>query len=488
MNKSFNLPTHYHAVWLLAVAWPLYAADAPLPERELAAPEPVFFEQAEPPRPSENLLQPPAVEQTKAAAALSEADLRGNAALTTELINRALLAQQWDLLAELLAVYREAEGHDAVLYDYARGAWLRSQQRYPEAIALYRGIVARQPDLAYPRFDLGVMLFENKQYRAAAAELARAEPDLAAPMQALVQRYQAAMAQQQGWQPSANLQYEQTDNVNNASAEREVVLNGVRFVKNEESLPQSAHGFRYGVGVAREMNVGGNHFIGADAGVDGVHYWDNQEYSEQSLNLRGAYRWRDFHQSAGVVPFVTQNWLGGARYSRQFGSSLEYSRRLNARWQASGAYTHMQRRYAEEALAKRHDGALNQLSATLMWQPAAKWLLFGGADYSRDNARDNAESSERKGGRIGAVYAAPSWGARTNLRYVLRDFEADNDFYGYPRRDKEYHAGAALWHNKLAWQGLVPKLNFRYLKIDSNMPSFYSRSSAQWFVSVEKAF
>ena len=80
MNKSFNLPTHYHAVWLLAVAWPLYAADAPLPERELAAPEPVFFEQAEPPRPSENLLQPPAVEQAKAAATLSEADLRGNAA------------------------------------------------------------------------------------------------------------------------------------------------------------------------------------------------------------------------------------------------------------------------------------------------------------------------------------------------------------------------------------------------------------------------
>ena len=148
----------------------------------------------------------------------------------------------------------------------------------------------------------------------------------------------------------------------------------------------------------------------------------------------------------------------------------------------------MQRRYVEEEVAKRHNGAFNQLSGTLIWQAAPQWLLFGGADYSRDHTRDKAESSERKGGRIGAVYAGKNWGARTNLRYVLRDFEADNDFYGYPRRDKEYHAGAALWHNKLAWQGLVPKLNFRYLKIDSNMPSFYSRSSAQWFVSVEKAF
>lgn len=62
--------------------------------------------------------------------------------------------------------------------------------------------------------------------------------------------------------------------------------NGVRFVKNEESLPQSAHGLRYGVGLGREMNVGGNHFIGADAGFDGVHYWDNQAYNDNILEIQ----------------------------------------------------------------------------------------------------------------------------------------------------------------------------------------------------------
>ena len=364
---KLNIKGQKPAWWLALAAFPAYAADAPLPLPDSVIPEPVFFEQTEPPRPSENLLKPPALQQQKPATALSAEEVRGNAALATALINRALMAQQWDLLAELLALYAQAEGYDAVLYDYARGAWLRSQQRYPEAIALYRGILAQQPDLAYPRFDLGVMLFENRQYREADAELARAKPDLAEPMQQLVERYQAEIARQQRWQPQINLQYEQTDNVNNASAERDIVLNGVRFVKNEESLPQSAHGLRYGVGLGREMNVGGNHFIGADAGFDGVHYWDNQAYNEQSLRLGGAYRWRDFHQNAGVAPFVEQNWLGSARYSRQFGATLDYSRRLNARWQASAAYTHMQRRYAEEEVAKRHNGAFNQLSGTLIW-------------------------------------------------------------------------------------------------------------------------
>ena len=303
---KLNIKGQKPAWWLALAVFPVYAADAPLPLPDSVIPEPVFFEQTEPPRPSENLLKPPALQQQKPATALSAEEVRGNAALATALINRALVAQQWDLLAELLALYPQAEGYDAVLYDYARGAWLRSQQRYPEAIALYRGILAQQPDLAYPRFDLGVMLFENRQYREADAELARAKPDLAEPMQQLVERYQAEIARQQRWQPQINLQYEQTDNVNNASAERDIVLNGVRFVKNEESLPQSAHGLRYGVGLGREMNVGGNHFIGADAGFDGVHYWDNQAYNEQSLRLGGAYRWRDFHQNAGVAPFVAK--------------------------------------------------------------------------------------------------------------------------------------------------------------------------------------
>ena len=48
---------------------------------------------------------------------------------------------------------------------------------------------------------------------------------------------------------------------------------------------------------------------------------------------------------------------------------------------------------------------------------------------------------------------------------------------------------ASIWHNKISMgKGLVPHLNFRYLKIDSNMSGFYSRKSMQTFVSVEKQF
>ena len=123
---------------------------------------------------------------------------------------------------------------------------LRAEQEYAEAIALYQQILVDKPELSYPRFDLGVMLFENKQYRQAEMELKQAKPMLSSQMQQLAERYMQAITERQSWQPDVELQYTQTDNVNNASSQQDIILGGLRFKKDEESLPQKAHGFRYG--------------------------------------------------------------------------------------------------------------------------------------------------------------------------------------------------------------------------------------------------
>ena len=85
-------------------------------------------------------------------------DLSADSSLEAQ-INRALIGRDWKTLEGLLAQYKAAPDRDAVLYDYALGALRRSQLRHDEAVSLYRGILAKHPDLAYPRFDLGVMLF-----------------------------------------------------------------------------------------------------------------------------------------------------------------------------------------------------------------------------------------------------------------------------------------------------------------------------------------
>ncbi|HHA3918262.1 TPA: hypothetical protein ACOB26_001366 [Neisseria gonorrhoeae] len=58
-----------------------------------------------------------------------------------------------------------------------------------EAADLYRELLSERPDLVYPRFDLGVMLFEDKQYREALVQLHRAEEVLPPDMRQLAREY-----------------------------------------------------------------------------------------------------------------------------------------------------------------------------------------------------------------------------------------------------------------------------------------------------------
>ncbi|MFK7641814.1 surface lipoprotein assembly modifier [Neisseria oralis] len=460
------------------------AAFADVPP--VRVPAPVFFDEHPGDKiPSSEEL---AGQDEPAPAAVSDGLSPGSA--LEERINRAIIRQDWDALTDLLAQYRTRPDRDQILYDYALGALRRSQLRHDEAVALYRGIVLRQPDLAYPRFDLGVMLFENKQYREAAAELERAKPDLQPDMQQLADHYLKAVKDAQSWQPEASLQYEATDNVNSASATEIIEWGGRQWHKTADSLPQSAHGFRYGLGLSREINLGGHHFAYGNLSGDGVHYWDNREFNEQSVNLAAGYKNRSITRSFGIVPFAEQNWLGGSRYNRSFGVHADFSRRLNARWRVMLNAGYVRKHYQDHRMAARYDAGMPLAGAMLLYTAPKNWLFYGGADWSHDITKEAEQASVRKGVRLGMVkFFSDGLGLRANLRYTRRTFDAPGELvYRFIRKDREYQANASIWHDKIAWKGLVPHLNMRYLRTDSNMSGFYSRRNMQWFVSVEKQF
>ena len=453
------------------------------------APQPVFFENNVLPKQAE----PQIKTQSKAESVPTSSFALSNADSTKtkleKLINYGVVKQQWHLLKQILPLYQQQANYDETLYRYAMGAMLWAEKEYAQAISLYQQILDEKPELAYPRFDLGVMLFENKQYRQAKAELEHAKPELSPQMQQLTERYMQAMAERQSWQPDMELQYTQTDNVNNASSQQDIILRGLRFKKDEESLPQKAHGFRYGVGVNRELNISGNHFVTANGRFSGVHYWDNQDYSEKSLYASLGYRYRSALQAVVFSPFFEQNWLGSPRYSKNYGAVADFRRELTAYWAISGSFSHTQKRYADASVARRHNGYLNGVSLTLSYQAKPNWLLFSGVEGSVDRSKDKAESSLRRGVNIGSVWKLKEFVSHISLRYVKRDFRAENFYFPTKKRqDKEYSLNVSIGNNRLQWLGFVPKLNYRYRKIDSNIPEFYSRKSGEWFISVEKDF
>lgn len=403
-----------------------------------------------------------------------------------DMISAAIVAKDWAVLPKLLVDYRTRADHDRTLYHYAQGAYDRAMGRQREAIRHYE-IIAQDESLIYPRFDLAVMYFENKQYRDADALFATLKPLMPVQISGLIDRYQAAIAKAQRWQPSAGFNFEQTDNVNNASDLRTFEINGATFVRSEDSLPQSANGIRYDVGIDKQHNVAGNHYLYASADVDGVYYWDNRDYDEVSVRGELGYRYRDATRTLSLTPFVGRNWLGGDAYSDQYGTTISLSQRLSPQFQGYVSATHLQRRYDDESTARRYDGYSNDGVAMVMYQPNAQWLYHFGVDTRRERLKDAAESSNRSGVRLGVGYYGEQLGAQASVRFSQRQFNAPNFWYDTVRRDHEINASAAVWHNKLSYKGFIPKLNYRYQEIDSNLP-LYDRRSQAWFITIDKQF
>src|SRR5690606_26697558 len=138
--------------------------------------------------------------------------------------------------------------------------------------------------------------YEDKRYVEAKGQLEIAEPYLTPALQVLVSQLLGTIKKSQEWQPTLNFSYESTDNVNQASDLKELVIGEATFIRSDDSLLQDAHGIRYNVGATQEKNLKGNHYIYKSADLGGINYWDNSDYSELTLQANLGYRYKDIKQ------------------------------------------------------------------------------------------------------------------------------------------------------------------------------------------------
>lgn len=410
---------------------------------------------------------------------------------TEELIANAMAQENWVKLQHLLDGYQAMPDFDGVLVDYAKGAMFRKQGKQKQAIASYQKIVATKPSLSYVKLDLALMLFEDRQMMEAKKVFDELEQDPQTPdaVLAVVKDFKDTLKKQTRFKPNIALNYEATDNVNHASPETKIVWLGKEWQKSDDSLPKSAHGIRYGVGLDKTYPVAGNHSVVAQSDVSGVYYWDNKDYNEQSMRLSVGYAYADVGKQGQITPFVEQNWLGKDKYNKNMGISASYGQALTPKTRIQLGANVAHKSYDDDRLAKRYDGNALSLSSTLSHGLGNGVFLYGGLDGTLDRTKDKELASVRYGVRGGVMQEFGGFGVNASVRYGKRTFDAPSTLvYNFVRKDNEYQASLALWHKKVAWRGLRPQANLRYVKIDSNMPAFYSRDGLSYFVSVEKVF
>ena len=110
-----------------------------------------------------------------------------------------------------------------------------------------------------------------------------------------------------------------------------------------------------------------------------------------------------------------------------------------------------------------------------------------GADLARKRARDPDEAYRRKALRASIVRIwGKGLGTALTAAYARRKY--DGAFIvPTPRSDREYTATAALWHNRLSFRGITPRLVTVWHKTDSNIP-FYTYRKANAFIQLGKTF
>lgn len=405
-------------------------------------------------------------------------------------INQALLHKNWQALAHILQDYPNSTQFDQLLYDYALGALYHAQGKYKQAIALYEHILQTHPQFAYIRFDLAVMQFENKQYKQAKQHFLILAKQNDSKLQPLIKQYLNAIEQRQALQPDIILHYEKNNNINNAASQRVIQWHGKTLSKSQDDLPKSATGIRYGIGASKSTNLSNNHFLYMDGQLQGVHYWDNQRYNEQNLQLQLGYQYQDHEQNLSILPFVDYLRQDGKPYSTRHGISLNAGHQISDKSKASIHNSYTTLSYANPQTAKNHNSQSHNVGFTASYAILPNVLLSGGADINQEDANNDEHSSTRYGVHLGVLAQHKNgMGGRFSVRVAKRDFkQPETLLYGFERKDKEYYLQSTLWHNQLNYKGFVPQLNIRHHKIDSNMAGFYSKNNTSAFISIDKKF
>ena len=363
----------------------------------------------------------------------SISDLEKDSKTTEKLLSDMLNIDQMDLVDRLLPIYQNFPEKNPRLVNYAKIRKARS-------------------------------LFLDYQSNNAkkAFQSLQAQSNLNDEERSIIQNYLQAIENRESWQFSLGGNYLQTKNVNNTSNERHIENTG--FVKNDDMLPQSAHGFAY--------------------------YFDAQKNWNIASTYLG-YQYQNAKYKLVLKPFYERQWLGGHRYNWANGARAEYSLNFSKNWQISTALELSQPRYFTQV---DRNGIIKLASVTFIWQPSEKGYYYLGSDFIRETTRIKQYSNDMKTLRLGwrqnLGYAIAS---QINGSIALKQYKDFTSLGGILplnkiRRDKIYSLNLTLWKQDWQYLGFVPKVQFRWKKQESNIPSMFSYSEKYMQMLVEKDF
>ena len=399
----------------------------------------------------------------------------------------AVLQNNGEAVQLLLPLYQNLPKQDPFLLEWANAINAREEGRFSEAVTRYRTLFSQDSTILPLRYQLAQALFLNNDNEAAKDQFQKLRAEQVSPESiAMIDQYLSALNRRDQWKFQGGLSFLNESNINNAPKA------GTRIGNWNAWERESATGFSYFAEAEKKWSLPHNYFTKFSIEGGGKYYWDNKKYNEFNGRVGAGLGYQTARFEMSVMPFTERRWYAGGssgsesmkQYSKNSGARLDLTYWLNEKWQISTALEYGEQRYT----TRKHLNGNNYLwSNTLSYFPKSGQFWFVGADYNRENTRDEDNAYQRKNLRLGW---GQEWGwgisTRISLAYARRTYKGA-DLFNIRQKNNEYQSAVTLWHRDLYFWGITPKITWSYQRVSSNHP-FYSYDKNRIFLEMGKTF
>lgn len=420
----------------------------------------------------------------------------------TKYLNDAIAAQDMQTVKELLPHYKELEVKDPMLINFADALVYRSEGENKKAIAIYKQMLAADPDFNPVRLNMAQALYADKQYAAAEDQLLKLQSaDLPAPVMKTVQSLLSRIQKSEKWQFNASASYIHDDNLNDVPAKK------MQAQLGKTLDPEAGNGIQASASATKRFNLTKNYYatVGANASIKG--FWDASDYNDYLFTGSAGVGYADARNDVSVTPFVTKRIYDEAPYSLRKGVTLQGSRWVKPKLKLSATGILSNETFDDERNKNREtDGSFMGLNA--LYTKDAKQYFYGGlGTYRNDVPKSSILSYDRNSINIG-------WGREwkqgistlASIGYSVKDYDDPADTYdkssvgyigyynsvgatpGTLRTDKTTSLGLQVWKRDLTFYGLTPRLVLDYDKSSSTFPYYDDRDEKSATIMLTKTF
>ena len=360
--------------------------------------------------------------------------------------------------------------------DFLHGTIALARQNWEDAIARFRAMLARNPDLPRVRLDLAFAYFQAQEDSNAAYHfrLALGDTTLPSVVRARALAFLDEIRRRKSWSITGSVALAPDSNINAATSARLVELFGLPARLSEDARQTSGVGLSANISGGYEGRISQDLRFRVGGGLRTRSYRED-DYNDRILSLRAGPR--ILFEKFDLRPELTTRvrWLGGDRYSRATGAELSSDWLIAPTWRLSAAVGSERISY-ETFLGDGHTYATH-LGLTHALEEAT--LLRANLGYRREILEQDAHSWREFNLGVSAKREFP-WGfvLSAGPSYAWREYGAPLPVFGpEPRLDRTLAGQVTLSNRHVELFGFMPEVTFRHEVRDSNLQLYdYTRT------------